>query len=292
MPTSPAIAKHQTVILWLALSLYALSRICQIYPDTFSVPLIVFMQVVFPAIFAIVHGSILYGVRGILAFTAICLSVGAVSESISLRTGFPFGHYYFTGLMGPKVFDLPILLVLAYLGIGYCAWILSVLILGAQSKPLRGAKLLAVPLLASFIMTAWDLSMDPIWATLDRGWIWRDGGSYFGVPLSNFLGWYFTAFLFYQAFALYCRANPIANPPSSLTYWRAPILCYAICSLGNLLIFKPGLFPPAATDPSGRLWITSNILRASALISLLVMTPMAALAWHRLHAQNQGPRST
>jgi putative membrane protein len=286
MPTSPAIPKAQTVILYSAVFVYALSRICQIYPDTFSVPLIVFTQVVSPAIFALLHGAVLYGVRGIFAFTAICLSVGAVSESLSLRTGFPFGHYYFTGLMGPKVFDLPILLVLAYLGIGYCSWILSVLIFGAQSKPLTGPKLFAIPLLAGFIMTAWDLSMDPIWATLDRAWIWRDGGLYCGVPISNFLGWYFTAFLFYQAFALYCRDNSIARPPASLTYWRAPILCYAICALGNLLIFKQGLFPPTATDPSGRLWMTSDILHASTFVSLLLMTPMAVLAWQKLKAED------
>jgi putative membrane protein len=188
--------------------------------------------------------------------------------------------------MGPKVFDLPILLVLAYLGIGYSAWVLSVLILGAPSKPLAGVKLIAIPLLAGFIMTAWDLSMDPIWATLDRAWIWRGGGSYFGVPLSNFLGWYFTAFLFYQAFALYLRASPVPHPPSPLAFWRAPILCYAICALGNLLIFKQGLFPPAAADPSGHLWMTSDILHASALVSLLVMTPMAALAWHKLKVKS------
>jgi hypothetical protein len=29
-----------------------------------------------------------------------------------LRTGFPFGHYYFTDVMGPKIFQLPVLLLL------------------------------------------------------------------------------------------------------------------------------------------------------------------------------------
>jgi uncharacterized membrane protein len=53
-------------------------------------------------------------------------------ESLSLRAGFPFGHYRFTNLMGPKLFDLPILLALAYVGMGYLSWILALVILECQ----------------------------------------------------------------------------------------------------------------------------------------------------------------
>jgi len=29
-------------------------------------------------------------------------------------------------------------------------------------------------------------------STITNNWIWRDGGSYFGVPVEKFLGWYLT----------------------------------------------------------------------------------------------------
>ena len=285
MAASAGIAKWQTFVLWTALLIYAQSRICQLYPERISILLIVLMQVVPPAVFALVHGSVLYGVRGMAAFTAFCLGVGAISESLSLRTGFPFGHYYFTNMMGPKVLQVPILLVLAYLGIGYSSWVLSLLILGYRNKPLKGAGVIALPLLASFIMLAWDCSMEAIWSTLDRAWIWRDGGSFYGVPVSNFFGWYLTAFLFYLAFALYCGTTPARKFPTSRSYWRAAILCYAICAFGNLFVFKAGLFPSGVTDASGRPWLTIDILIACTLISLLVMGPMVLLAWHRLRVQ-------
>jgi len=51
-----------------------------------------------------------YGLRGIVAFMAICLVVGNAFENLSILTGFPFGHYYFTGLMGPRILHVPILL--------------------------------------------------------------------------------------------------------------------------------------------------------------------------------------
>jgi uncharacterized membrane protein len=286
MAANHGIAKWQTLVLWTALLLYALGRVTQLYPDKIPIQFIVFLQVVPPAIFALVHGGILYGSRGMAAFTAFCLGAGALSESLSLRTGFPFGHYYFTGLMGPQLIHVPVLLVLAYLGIGYCSWVLSLLILGFRNQPFAGARVIALPFLASLIMLAWDLSMDAIWSTLDRAWIWRDGGSFYGVPISNFLGWFFTALLFYLGFTLYYRSNPMPQPPTlSRSYWRVPILCYGVCAFGNLLIFRTGLFPPAVTDPSGRRWITIDILIACVLVSVLAMAPMALLAWHRLKAQ-------
>ena len=294
MTTSDRIARWQNHLLWSTLIVYALGRICQQYPDRIPVQLIVLMQVAPPAVFALIHGSILYGLRGMTAFAGFCLGVGAMCESLSLRTGFPFGHYTFTAVMGPQVLQLPILLVLAYLGIGYCSWVLAILILGFRSRPLAGVSIVIVPLLASAIMVAWDASMEAIWSTIDHAWIWLDGGRFYGVPISNFFGWYFTAFLFYQAFALYSGSNPLSTTATSRSFWWSAIVCYAVCALGNLLIFREGLFPHAAVDASGRLWMTADILLASVLVSLFAMTPMALLAWHRLRVQEAdlygGPR--
>jgi len=80
------------------------------------------LHVIPSALFALVHASILYRIKGILIFTAFCLGVAGFCESLSLRTGVPYGHYYFTGVMGPKAFQLPILLVFAYLEVGYLSW--------------------------------------------------------------------------------------------------------------------------------------------------------------------------
>ncbi len=273
----------RAILLWVALLLYLLGRLAQLYADRLPGLLIVVLHVAPPAAFALIHGSILYRAKGIFIFTALCMGVGGLCESLSLRTGFPFGHYYFTSVMGPKIFDLPVLLVLAYLGIGYCSWVLSLLILGYRSKPLTGFRVVALPALASFIMLAWDLSMEAGWATVDRAWIWRNGGAFFGVPISNFLGWYLTAYLFYQAFALYCRTFPVSPQPASRSDWRAAILLYGICAGGNLLVFWiPGV-PPIVADASGRLWMTIDIFRACALISLFVMGPIALLAWRGLN---------
>jgi putative membrane protein len=267
-------------LLVLLILLYAVARIFQLYADRLPTLLVVAFHVLPPAVFAFVHGNKTYRLRGILVFMVLSLGSATLFESLSLRTGFPFGHYYFTGVMGPKVFQLPVLLALAYVGMGYLSWIVSLLILGYQDRPLQGRRIVLLPLIASFVMVAWDLSMDPVWTNLYRAWVWRDGGSYFGVPVSNFLGWYLTVYLFYQAFALDLRRRAVLPLPPE--YWRLPVLFYGVSAAGNLLIAAEPAMPAVVTDPSGRQWMASDIIGACVLVSTFVMGAFTLIAWARL----------
>jgi uncharacterized membrane protein len=270
-------------LLLIFISLYALGRIFQLFSAELPIVFTVIFHVIPPALFAIVHGARTYGVRGIATFSVICLGCASFFESLSLRTGFPFGHYVFTSVMGPKLFQLPILLALAYLSIGYSAWIVATLILGHANKRLSGAQILFTPLLASAVLLAWDLSMDADWATLDKAWLWRDGGAYFGVPISNFLGWYLTGYIIFQLFALYQRNR--RTPSQSPAYWRLPVVLYSICAAGNLLLLIPlktaVTYPDIVYDPSGHAWHTASILLAVAFVSVFIMGSFATLAWRR-----------
>ena len=79
---------------------------------------IVAAHVLFPLIFAFIDGARVYRVRGILIFMLICLAIGNLFENLSILTGFPFGRYHFTNVMGPKLLNVPVLLGLAYIGMG------------------------------------------------------------------------------------------------------------------------------------------------------------------------------
>jgi putative membrane protein len=100
------------------LVIYAGGRVLQVFPTQVPTLLIVLLHVLPPAVFAFIHGRRVFGTRGIVVFMVLSLAVGGFFESLSLRSGFPFGHYYFTGVMGPRVFQLPILLAFAWVGVG------------------------------------------------------------------------------------------------------------------------------------------------------------------------------
>ncbi len=263
------------------LLLYVVARLLQIFPTRVPTLLIVVLHVLPPALFAFVHGRRVYGPRGIAIFMALCLGIGSLLESLSLRTGFPFGHYFFTGVMGPKLLQLPIPLALAYVGVGYLAWVVASFVVAAP--PRSRAALFVVPCIAAVVMTAWDLAMDPVWTHIDRAWVWLDGGGYFGVPFSNYFGWLLTTWLFYQAFALWLRRQPHATVQPRWS--RLALLMYGITAAGNLLLAIPSavppLFPKTITDAAGRHWFTSDVIGACILVTVFVMAPFALVAWVR-----------
>jgi len=253
---------------------------------------VVALHVLPPIAFALIHGAILYRTRGILIFFAVCLVVGNIFENVGVRTGFPFGHYYFTDLMGPKLFVVPIQLGLAYLGMAYLSWTLARLILGNLRSAPAGSRVVTLPLIAAFIMAAWDFSQDPVWSTILKLWIWPRGGTYFGVPVTNFLGWYLTVYVFYQLFALYLRGRSTNPDPPPSNYWRQAVLFYAASAAGNVLLVIPRAGPTVVSDPTGAQWRVSDITGTCALVSIFTMGAFALMAWVRLsdwEAEGGGP---
>ena len=271
-----------TLLLYALIAVYASSRFLQVFPGKVPMLAIVALHVVPPLVFALIHGAIFYGLRGILAFFALCFVVGTIVENFGVLTGFPFGHYYFTDVMGPKIFQVPIFLGLAYLGMGYLSWTLGRVILGGSQRPLGGSRVVTLPLIAALIMVAWDLCMDPVWATVVHAWIWQQGGAYFGVPVSNFLGWYLHVYILYQLFALYLRCRPTNRSPLPSGYWRLAVLFYGVSAAGNLLLVIPRPGFSLVTEPTGKEWQVSSITAACALASIFTMGAFALLAWIRL----------
>ena len=159
-----------TLAMWLLLLLYAVARVFQILPGKLPMTAVVALHVLPLLLFALIHGAIVYRLTGILIFFAICLVVGNAFENLGVATGFPFGRYYFTDAMGPKLFQVPILLGLAYVGMGYLSWTLGRVVLGNPRAPLAEARTVGLPLVAAFIMVAWDFANDPVWANVNRLW--------------------------------------------------------------------------------------------------------------------------
>jgi putative membrane protein len=248
---------------------------------------IVALDVLSAMAFALTDGARHYRVRGILIFACICIAVGNLVENIGVTTGFPFGRYYFVELMGPKLFHVPVLLGLAYIGMAYVSWRVARLIQGRSDAPLAGGRLFTLPLLASAIMTAWDLAQDPVWATVLHGWVWRDGGPWFGVPVSNYLGWYGTVFTIYLLFALYVSSRPALPLAADTGSWRPALLFYGLCVAGNVLQAVPHAAPAVVQDPTGKLWRVAHITAASALVSIFLMGGFVVLAWARLPRQRK-----
>jgi putative membrane protein len=281
--------RHNTFRLALSLILasYACARILEVTHTSIPRTAIVALDVLSAMTFALTDGVRHYRLRGILVFTVICTVVGNLVENLGVTTGFPFGRYYFVELMGPKLFHVPVLLGMAYIGMAYVSWMLARLIVGHPYAPVSGIRVAALPLVASFVMVAWDLAEDPVWSTVLHGWVWLDGGPWFGVPISNYLGWYGTVFTIYLFFALYLRCRPALPIATSTASLRPALLLYLFCAAGNVLQMIPKAVPAIVQDPTGKQWRVMDITGASALVSIFVMGAFAVLAWVRLAEQGK-----
>lgn len=266
------------VVLWgIAAGYVVESLFTAIFPNVITIPLLPFF--LFP--FTLIHGAKRYGWKGIIIFTVITLIVSNILENLSIVTGFPFGHYYYTDALGPKLFLVPILIGPAYVSFGYLAWVLSTILVGEVRRRSTVFTTVAVSLVASFIMVAWDLSLDPTASTINHSWIWTQGGGYFGVPISNFLGWSFTVYVFLQLFALYVRQRGRPDDLSSraipITHHLQVILVYMWTGVWFVLVYLLSS-NMQVTDAVGKVWRTSDIYETSAIMAIYTMVFISILA--------------
>jgi len=275
--------KRANALLFIILAIYICVRILEVVTGAPRTA-IVALEVLSTLVFAFVDGARRYGWRGILIFALIGSVISTIVESIGIATGFPFGRYQFLEIMGPTLFNVPILIGLGYIGMAYVSWMLARLILGADRSGADGSRLFALPFLASCVMVTWDWAQDPVWSTLLHAWRWRDGGAWFGVPLSNYFGWFLTVFLIYLSFALYLRRWPNENLRSRPADPWPVVVFYALCASGNALQVLTRLPQQTVLDASGKSWTVAGILRASALVSILVMGGFVLAAARRLRS--------
>jgi uncharacterized membrane protein len=275
-------------ILWGLVALFGVLTLVNSALIPQSIPTSVLVLI--PVAFALIHGARRYGWGGILIFVAICLVVSNALENLSILTGFPFGHYHYTDRLGPKLFLVPLLIGPAYISTGYLAWVLGNVLVGDVRRGASRFTLVATPFIAAFAMVAWDVCLDPTLSTILKFWIWEQGGGYFGVPLTNYLGWYLTVFIFFQLFALYLYVRrPGKTEPETMatlprSYYAQAIVTYGITASVYILNYLSAR-DKTVIDATGTVWHTVNIYETAAIVSLCTMLFIAALAAVKLLQQ-------
>jgi uncharacterized membrane protein len=235
--------------------------------------------------FALLHGARRYGRRAIGVFVVAGLVISNILENLSIRTGFPFGHYHYTG--GGKIFLVPWFIGPAYLATGYLAWVVATVLLGDVRRYSPWLTTIGTPVIAAFAMTAWDLSLDPVASTINQAWIWENGGGFFGVPLVNFLGWTFTVYLFMQVFALHLRRRGPMSTSRSAPAGASDLQSVLLYGATTISFFT-NVFTGARTvviDATGMTWRTGDIYETSALVTIYGMLFIAVLALLRIARQ-------
>jgi uncharacterized membrane protein len=123
-------------------------------------------------------------------------AVALVAELVSTRVGIPFGLYHYTGATrGAELFlgNVPFFSPLSFPFLAYAAFCLARRTLG-PGWATTGAGRARMVVVSGVLMMLLDVVIDPLAVRGDRWFLghifyYPDGGLYFGVPLSNFVGW-------------------------------------------------------------------------------------------------------
>ena len=111
----------------------------------------------------------------------VVLLAGYASEYIAVQCDCIFGPYFYTDVLAPRLFGVPVVMSAAWMVlIAYVKGMLLAYRLRAWTEIL----------IASAWMTAIDLVIDPLAAGPLHYWQWQTGGPYYGIPWSNFAGWF------------------------------------------------------------------------------------------------------
>jgi uncharacterized membrane protein len=279
--------KAREAILWLAVACILAAAIGFSWNPT---PFAQALAAVFIAC-ALVHAGFFYGLRSAPIIFVICVAITFVVENIGAATGIPFGHYHFEVDAGlPHIGSIPIIVGPLWFGAGYFSWVVaSTMFDGADRQLDRPLNLIALPIVAAFVMTQWDLVMDPPESTIDKVWIWHDGGADFGVPLSNYLGWLLTSWLFFQIFAFYLRGRTAewAQAPQQVRKLRLiAILFYVSAGLTHIVPWAVGQ-TGEVVDAAGHTWQIHDLRETTVAIMLFTMFFSAMLAALQLLKENR-----
>jgi uncharacterized membrane protein len=206
-----------------------------------------------------------FGLRTTLLFTALTYTIALACEWSSINNGFPFGLYHYVqATRGREIwlFGVPFFDSLSFTFLSFASYTVALLV----SSPLwrRGIDLRLLDtrairraprvwLMGALFMVMLDLVADPLSVLGDRWFLghifWYDPpGPHFGVPISNYFGWFFVAAITIAVFqqldsrlnrnAKSKPAGVIPSLPSRALY--GPLLYAGIVTFGITMLFRIG----------------------------------------------------
>lgn len=136
-------------------------------------------------------------------FLAIAAPISFIWEFVGVTTGIPFGNYFYNNNLGPQLGSVPLFIPLLWCALGYFCMEAS-----------------DYYLIASALMVSLDLSFDPVFSSSPLNlWTWLGPTQYFGVPLSNFFGWFVASLTFFALFFFASKRQSKASKYGIVFYY-------------------------------------------------------------------------
>ena len=230
--------------------------------------------------FFLVHALGYFNLRELGAFAITCFVISNLFENTSVLYGFPFGPFHHSEITGPRLFNIPWLATPTYMALGYVSWMVTQVLLSRLGRSQWKEQIFTAPLIAAFVFSTWDLCNDAVFHTVNKAFFYHNPGPWFGVPLSNFLGWLFTTFIFYSIFSFYLSRRPARAttvPTLPKAYWLQAVMLYATNALASIYRNTNGRSFSITLD-NGDTWQSQAIYTSMTIVTIFTMGFITLLA--------------
>ena len=156
------------------------------------------------------------GLKRALLFCIAGYFIAWLSEYSSIHSGIPYGYYYYVDHTKGKelwVLGVPFMDSLSYVFLAYASYSVAMMVASPvlfskgrfyvlETKKIR--KSFYARMLGAVFFVYLDIIIDPVALLGDRWFLGRiygypERGAYFGIPISNFVGWLIVGFLMIYA---------------------------------------------------------------------------------------------
>ncbi|MFY9332165.1 MAG: carotenoid biosynthesis protein [Candidatus Nanopelagicales bacterium] len=165
------------------------------------------------ALASFVHAWQSRGWMWAVSYFAIAAGVGLIAEAVGTASGFPFGAYDYADSLGLKVLGVPIVIPLAWAMMAYPALLATRALVSSR---------LAVALIGAWLLMSWDFFLDPQMVS-EGHWSWENSNPSLpgidGIPITNFLGWFLTAFIMMWLLSLLPQHRSDDGVPTLMLLW-------------------------------------------------------------------------
>jgi uncharacterized membrane protein len=218
-------------VVWTLVAAAVLAQIAYpLMPEAWRTEVTVASVVIF-FVAAVADAARVHGLAGAAVLTGVAGGGGLVAEAVGVATGSPFGHYAYTGTLGPELLGVPVVVPLAWVMMAWPALVV------ARTLVARGPAVAAVGAVA---LTAWDVFLDPQMVAAGH-WTWFDTAPGLplipGIPLTNYIGWLLVSMVIMAILDRTLPREPFPSAPAAALY----LWVYFSSVMGHAVFFDlPG----------------------------------------------------
>ncbi len=180
-----------------------------------------------------------YNKKYVILWILIAYLITFTLEVLGVAYSLVFGPYYYGNVLGPMLFDVPVIIGLNWVIIIFSLVLFSEWLIEKLFKsPIKNfPKVLLSSFIVGLLATFFDYIMEPVAIGLNY-WTWKLTSDPFNVPIQNYIAWFSISFIFALTFLMIPEKERIKLGESPHSPWFVVIQLVFFIAMRILIFYN------------------------------------------------------